>query len=63
MHSIQCCASQTPKSNFIGHMKLTLGWVLIPVNFDPIQEIGQKVGGGRSFARLYSIITSTYILS
>ena len=30
------------------HAKLTPGWVLIRVNFDPIQEIGQKVGGGRS---------------
>ena len=31
------------------HAKLTPGWVLIQVNFDPIQEIGPKVGGGRSF--------------
>ena len=29
--------------------KLTPGWALIQVNFDPIQEIGPKVGGGRSF--------------
>ena len=28
------------------HMKLAPGWVLIQVNFDPIQEIGPKVGGG-----------------
>ena len=34
------------------HVKLTLGWVLIWVNFDLKQEIGPKVGGGRSFARL-----------
>ena len=31
------------------HMKLAPGWVLIRINFDPIQEIGQKVGGGCSF--------------
>ena len=29
--------------------KLAPGWALIQVNFDPIQEIGPKVGGGRSF--------------
>ena len=31
------------------HAKLTPGWALIRVNFDLIQEIGPKVGGGRSF--------------
>ena len=31
------------------HAKLAPGWVLIRVNFDPIQEIGPKVRGGRSF--------------
>ena len=31
------------------HAKLSPGWALIQVNFDPIQEIGPKVGGGRSF--------------
>ena len=31
------------------HAKIAPGWALIRVNFDPIQEIGQKVGGGRSF--------------
>ena len=31
------------------HAKLAPGWVLIRVNFDPVQEIGRKVGGGRSF--------------
>ena len=31
------------------HSKLAPGWALICVNFDPIQEIGQNVGGGRSF--------------
>ena len=35
------------------HTKLAPGWALIQVNFDPIQEIGPKVGGGRSFARLW----------
>ena len=29
--------------------KLTPGWVLIRMNFDPIQEIEPKVGGGCSF--------------
>ena len=31
------------------HAKLPPRWALIQVNFDPIQEIGPKVGGGRSF--------------
>ena len=31
------------------HATFASGWVLIWVNFDPIQEIGPKVGGGRSF--------------
>ena len=31
------------------HVKLSPGWALIQVNFDPIQEIGPKVGGGHSF--------------
>ena len=31
------------------HAKLSSGWALIQVNFDPIQEIGPKVGSGRSF--------------
>ena len=31
------------------HTKLAPGWALIQVNFDPMQEIGPKVGGGRSF--------------
>ena len=31
------------------HVKLASGWALIRVNFDPVQEIGRKVGGGRSF--------------
>ena len=33
------------------HAKLAPGWVLICVNIDPVQEIGPKVGGGRSFMR------------
>ena len=40
-HSAQGCASQTP-------MKLAPGWALIQINFDSIQEIEPKVGGGRS---------------
>ena len=31
------------------HAKLTPGWALIQVNFDPMQEIGPKVGDGRFF--------------
>ena len=31
------------------HTKLAPGWALIRVNIDPMQEIGQKVGGGRFF--------------
>ena len=31
------------------HAKLAPRWVLIQVNFHPIQEIGSKVGGGCSF--------------
>ena len=31
------------------HAKLAPGWALIRANFDPVQEIGRKVGGGRSF--------------
>ena len=31
------------------HAKLAPGWALIRVNFDPVQEIGRKVGGGHSF--------------
>ena len=32
--------------------KLAPGWALIRVNFDPMQKIEPKVGGGRSFTRL-----------
>ena len=28
------------------HAKLTPGWAFIRVNFDPLQEIGPKVGVG-----------------
>ena len=31
------------------HAKLAPGWALIQINFDPMQEIGPKVGGGCSF--------------
>ena len=45
------------------HAKLAPGWALIRVNFDPIQEIGPKEGGGRSFtsgrfSQDYSILKS-----
>ena len=39
-HSAWGCASQTP------HAKVTLVWVFIRVNLDPIQEIGPKVRDG-----------------
>ena len=35
---------------FVSHTKLTPGWALIQVNFDPTQETGPKVGAGHSFA-------------
>ena len=41
-------ASQTPQVHSVSHVKLAPGWALIWVNFDPIQEIGWKVGGGCS---------------
>ena len=31
------------------HAKLAPGWAHIQIKFDPIQEIGPKVWGGRSF--------------
>ena len=34
--------------------KFAPGWALIRVNFDPIQEIGAKVGGGHSFVTGFS---------
>ena len=37
-------------------IKFTPGWVLIQVNISPIQEIGPKVGYGRSFVRLWYMI-------
>ena len=36
-----------------GNMKLDPGWVLIVLNFDPIQVIGQNMEGGCFFARLW----------
>ena len=48
---------------FISHAELTPGWALIWVNFDPIREIGPKVGGGRSFTRLqYIVCSSRFVL-
>ena len=46
MHGACCYASQTQGVDYISHAKLAPGWALIPVNFDPIQEIGPKVGVG-----------------
>ena len=39
------------------------GWVLIWVNFDPIQEIEPKVGGGLSFKSGHSFVRLRYILA
>ena len=43
------------------HMKLAAGWALIQVNFDPIQEIGPKVRGGRSFVSGPFFVTLRYM--
>ena len=49
------------------YAKRAPGWTLIWVNFDPMQEIGPKVGGGysfmsgRSFARLQYIILQYHV--
>ena len=48
MHRDWGCASQTLFVHFISHVKLIPGWALIRTNFDLIQEIGLKVGGGWS---------------
>ena len=45
----------------INYVKLTTWWVLIWVKFDPIQEIGAKVGGGRSFEGGYSFTGLQYM--
>ena len=42
------------------HAKLTAGWALIQENFDPIQEIGQKVRDGRSFVSGPSFVSGTF---
>ena len=47
-HGTWGCASQIPQVHSISHTKLAPhapGWVVIQVNFDPIQEIGPQVGG------------------
>ena len=43
--------------------KVGPGWVLILVNFDPIQGIGSKVGSERSFMSAHSFMTLRYICS
>ena len=43
--------------------KITPGWPLIQVNFDHVQEIGPKVGGGCSFvSRPLFRETTVYVL-
>ena len=44
------------------HVKLAPGWTLIKVNFDPILEIGPKVGGGHSFKGGCSCETTVLLL-
>ena len=46
---IKVLVAMFPNFTSINHVKLTPEWVLIRVNFDPIQEIGPKVGSWRSF--------------
>ena len=56
------CPSQTWR---VRSKTLAPGWALIWANFDPIQEIGPKVGGGRSFVRLQymcSYAFTTYVV-
>ena len=59
MHSARGCASETPCE--------APGWALIQINFDPMQEIGPKVGGGCSFVngpffvRLTVIATESWV--
>ena len=43
------------------HPKLAPGWVLIRVNFDPIQEMGPKVGGGRFLFRELALFCETTV--
>ena len=46
----------------ISHAKHALGWALIRVNLDRIQEIGPKVGDRASFARLWYWRKSTHVM-
>ena len=39
---------KTPVVCSISHVKLAPGWELIKKNFNPIQEVGPKVGCGHS---------------
>ena len=43
------------------HTKVAPGWKLIWVNFDPMEEIGPKVGGGCTFMSGPSIMRPLYI--
>ena len=45
------------------HAKLAPGWALIRVKFDPMQEIGPKVGGGRSIVSGPFIARLQYTIS
>ena len=42
--------------------KLALGWALIPANFDPIQEIGPKVGGAWALFQGWALFCETTVL-
>ena len=59
--ALEAVLLNTQRKHSIIHAKLAPEWVLFLVNFDPLQKIGPKVGGGhsfedgRSFARLQYI--------
>ena len=48
-YALEAVLLNTLRRRSISHAKHALGWALIRVNLDNIQEIGPKVGGGRSF--------------
>ena len=53
--------SQTTPVHSISYAKLAPGCALIGANFDPIQEIGLKVGGGHSFEGGRSFARPRYV--
>ena len=47
---------KTPRVCSISHMKFASGPLLIKVNFDSMQVIRSKIGGGRSFEDEHSFV-------